>query len=275
VGLIDNKRVIAALSSVALRVVYRDWLFEWANREAREGFSRLLAMKSDKATYFSEATAKWSIEDRHRLVRACIKRMFASNHEMPPLPLDEAELAARAAFDYPYTQHLRSPDKPGVEFVWKVTGVHQIIDADKMAAATRHQRAGLGEYKLNREALKKSVSEALSAEFGEPRNEGGGNWSYSVCIDDSVVATNVDFGARRPTQVRYGHQIRSSQLGGRPGGVLLWAGGICNLLGQSQSEWRYLTDEDVPAAAELLRRVSKEFVEGVPWMLERARSLAR
>jgi hypothetical protein len=250
-----------------LAVAYRDWLLRLARIEADSGCPRLFGMKSDIAMYFADIVADWESERRYHLMCACVKRLCDNNYGFPPVPWTEEEKTAWASWDYPYSLRWRSPGKPHVEITWATSGNRMVIDADKVNAAYRWEQAEFGGVKLNKKLLKTTVREFMQQAFGAPE-VGGPHWQYTSRAPGLMITTNLDFGGRRPSQLRYSQWV--FQMIGERAVHLLDTGGISALLRWPQSEWCYLTDADVPAAADLLVRLCTEFVEAVPGMFQRA-----
>jgi len=258
-----------------LGLACRDWLLGLARVEADSGCPRLFAMKSEIAMYFADTVAHWGTERRYHLMCACIKRLFDNNYGFPSLPWTEEESAAWADWDYPFMGRdlglgaFRSPGKPGAELVWATSGKKRIIDADKVPAVLRWEHLEFGGgFKINKRLLKTTLKQTLHATLGAPEVVGS-LWRYRTTapgLPGLMITTNLDFGGRHPSQLRYSqwlHQIRGQDAAPR---WLLDHGGISALLGWPQTEWCYLTDADVPAAARLLAELSKEFVDAVPGM---------
>ena len=80
----------------------------------------------------------------------------------------------------------------------------------------------------------------------------------------------LNFGGRAPSQsvhFQTGRERAWPQSG--PDRVWLFVhGGISTLLGWPQTEWCYLTNDDIPEAAALLARLCKEFIDAVPGLWE-------
>jgi hypothetical protein len=258
--------VIEVPRAMPLGVAYREWLLGLARVEADAGCPRLFRLKGDVAMYFADVTRDWPTARRHDLMSACVKLICEKNYGYPPIPVSDAEKAADAAFDYPYKLRMRSLGKPGAEIVLS-TGQRVVVDADKADAARRWEAATSGALKFKKKALKDGVREAMRGAFGEPE-VGGPLWGYTSRVGPLVVRTDLDFGGRAPSQMRYSQLI--VQPKGRLNVPLLRHVGICVLLGRPQTEWCYLTDEDIPEATDLLVRLCREFVEAVPGMWERS-----
>jgi hypothetical protein len=141
------------------------------------------------------------------------------------------------------------------------------VDADKVESVRRLDRMELGEFKISRTVLKGAVKGAMLPAFGAPKIAGP-LWQYSTSVDGLTISTRLDFGGRQPSQLRYHQWIHCIKDGMRV--WLLDHGGIGALLGSPRTEWCYLTDGEVPEAAELLVRLCKEFVDAVPGMWERS-----
>ena len=253
----------------------REWLIRLARIEADGGCPRLLGLKSDSATYFADITENWDAERRYHLMCARIKWLFTGNYGYAPIPVTEEEKAAEAVWDYPDFKRghgplgpYRSAGKPGVEFTW-LGGKKSIVDADKVPAINRFVQLECGAFKTDRKLLRSAIKEAMKPTFGSPVVSGTG-WSYSMQIAGLRVMTSLDFGGRKPSQLRYSQSIHQPKVTERDV-CLLSHGGISALLGQPQTEWCYLTDADIPAAADLLVRLCKEFVDAVPDMWKRSR----
>jgi hypothetical protein len=249
-----------------LGIAYREWLLGLARVEADAGCPRLFAMKSDIAMYFADITRDWEPERRYHLMCANIKLLCDKNYGFPPIPLTEGETAAAALFDYPYVLRWRSPSKPHAQITWRTTGVKTVVDADKVDAAYRYEQAMVG-MKLDKKLLKSTLREFMQRDFGRPEVNGPG-WSFTSHVPGLKILTMLDFGGRRPTQLQYSHWVY--RVKGERDIKLMDTGGIDALLGWPQTRWRYLTNEDIPAAADLLVRLCKEFVEAVPGMWERS-----
>jgi hypothetical protein len=254
---------------MSLGLACRDWLLNLARIEAESGCPRLFGMKSEIATYFADISADWEPEQRYHLMSACVKRLFDNNYGFAPIPWTEEEKAAWAFWDYPYLGHWRTPGKPHVEITWASTGNRTVIDANKVNAAYRYEEFEFGKSKLNKKLLKSTVREFMQRTFGAPE-EFGPLWRYRSHAPGLIITTNLDFGGRHPSQLRYSQWIHQIESHGVEPCWVLDHGGISALLGWPQTEWCYLKDADIPAAADLLVRLCKEFVDAVPGMWERS-----
>ena len=259
-----------ALPPPRLGLAYRDWLLTLARSEADNGCVRLFGMKSDIAMYFADIARNWTPDRCYQLMCAGTKLLCERNYGWPPIALTDDEQQAWKSFDYPYKARWRSPEKPGAEITWATSGRRATIDADKVGAAHRWERAMLGKYLIDKKRLKNIIREVMRPIFGAPDEGIGAIWQYTIRLNDMKITTSVDFGGRRPSQVRYGHYV--VQTKDQHSVEILRSGGISALLGWPQTEWSYITEADMPAAAELLARLCREFAEAVPWMAERSSS---
>ena len=256
-----------------LGLAYREWLLGLARVEADEGCPRLFGLKGDMEMYFADITEDWSPERRYHLICARTKWLFTGNYGYPPIPVTEEEKAVDAVWDYPWfgRSHglgpYRSPGRPGAEFTW-VGGKKSIVDADKVRALQRWVRRECGEVRVDKKLLRSAIKTAMKPSFGVPVISGTG-WSYSSQVAGLRVTTSLDFGGRKPSQLRYSHWIHQPKVTERDV-CLMDCGGISALLGWPQTEWNYLTDADIPATAYLLVRLCKEFVDAVPDMWKRS-----
>ena len=256
-----------------LGIAYREWLLDLARVEAGAGCPRLFAMKSEIATYFADIAEDWSPERRHHFLRARIKWLCTDNYGYPAIPVSDGEKAADATWDYPWfgRDHglgpYRSPGRPGAEFTW-VGGKKTVVDADKVRALQRYVGRESGAFKIDRKLLRGAIKEAMKSSFGAPVVSGTG-WQYATQVAGLVVLTNLDFGGRAPSQLRYSQWVQRPKVTER-NVPLLEHGGVDTLLGWPQTEWCYLTDTDIPEAADLLVRLCGEFIEAVPGMWERS-----
>ncbi|MGH7438589.1 MAG: hypothetical protein ACRENE_23115 [Polyangiaceae bacterium] len=256
-----------------LGIAYREWLLELARAEVDAGCPRLFAMKSENATYFADLAEDWGVERRQHFLCARIKWLCTGNYGYPPMPVTEEEKAADAIWDYPWfgRNHglgpYRSPGRAGAEFTW-VGGRKSVVDADKVRALNRFVQREFGAFKIDRKLLRIALKEAMKPAFGAPVISGTG-WSYVSRVAGLRVTTNLDFGGQKPSQLRYSQWVHLPKVTERDVG-LLEHGGIGALLGWPQTEWCYVTNADIPAAAELLVRLCTEFVEAVPGMWERS-----
>jgi len=260
-----------------------------ARIEADTGFPRLSAVKDEAPMYFLETTASWPVEARYRLLCGQIKQRgdystpTASRDGSGVLPKgeltpEEAEVMLSDPFlGWPATALKRNPAKPGV--VVSYPGFNQQIvtkevDADKVNAFKRElQRNTAGGFPLNKKALRAEVTAAMLPRFGKPTKDGGGTWFYKTTLAETVVETCVDFGGRR----QVGYFQRLYELMPRPqqrSEPIFSSNGIRSLLGGGgTTDWRYLTDGDIPATAQMIARLCWEFVEAVPGIIERARQI--
>jgi hypothetical protein len=248
-------------------LAYRDWLLRLAHLEASEGCPRLFAMKSDVAMYFADTVAKWGSIDRYALMCACIKNLFEGNYGYPTTRWSDAERAAFSEWDFPYFGHWRTPGKAHVEITWASSGSRSVVDANKVKAAHRRDRAEHGP-KVNGELLRAAIRDVMTDCYGVPHIVGP-LWSFTRLANGLTIKTHLDFGVRRPGQFRYWQSV--SEAHGDRGRILLPSAGICSLLGWPRSEWCFLTDADVPMAAALLFRLCNEFVDALPWIVEHSR----
>jgi hypothetical protein len=240
-----------------------------ARVEAEAGCPRLFALKSKIAMYFADVTADWDAARRYHLMCERVKWLYASNYGLPPLPLTEEERMAGRQWDYPWfglkpTRH--TPGKPGAEFTW-AGGKKEIVDAEKVGYLQRYVRSELGELKVDKRLLRKTIKEAMTLRFGKPI-AGTDNWKHEVQSSGLNITTALDYGGRRPSQIQYRQAVELTR-----GGRQVWLldhGGVDALIGWPQTIWCYLTNEDIPAAAGLLARVCAEFVDAVPMMWERS-----
>ncbi len=255
-----------------LGYVYRDWLLEMAMKEAEEGCPRVFRMKSNNAMYFIDLTRDWSMPQRRELLCARVKWLFNKNYGYAQSALTETERTADNYWDYPfYGRDLglgpyRSPGKAGVE-IDRPSGKRIIVDADKVEAVRRLDRMDLGEFKIDKKQLKSAVKDAMLPVLGTPQIMGP-LWQYTTTVNGLIVSTRLDFGGRQPSQLRYHQWIHCISDGKRV--WLLDHAGIGALLGSPDTEWRYLTDADIPEAANLLIQVCREFIEAVPGMWARS-----
>ena len=259
--------MIRVTRAIPLGIAYRDWLLRLARIEADSGCPRLFGMKSDIAMYFADIAKDWDPERRYQLMCAEVKLLCDKNYGYPPIPLTEGEKAASAEFDYPYKIRWLSPGKPSVEITWATTGKKDIIDANKVDAAYRLEQATLDSLKLDKKLLKSTVREFMHRAFGTPEVEGP-MWRYTSHAPGLKIITNLDFGGRRPSQLRYNHWVLQAK--GDRAVHLMDAGGVSALLGWPQTEWCYLTNADIPSAAGLLVQLCKEFVDAVPGMWQQS-----
>jgi hypothetical protein len=202
------------------------------------------------------------------LLQGSIKLLWLKNYNVGDFELNAAERAARDAFDYPYSGRWSPTGGPAVAFTW-TTGGTQLIAAHKLGAAQRYDRLYSTGYKLNRRGLHSAIRAAMLRRFGKAESIGG-IWTYLTRHSGLVVETSVDY-ATRIAQFRYWHRVFEEKDEGRLGSLLLKAAGVSALLGWPQSEWNFVTDEDVPETAALIARVSTEFVDAVPALAEAAR----
>jgi hypothetical protein len=264
--------VIRVPWAMPLGIAYREWLLELAKAEAEAGCPRLFAMKSDNAMYFADLTKDWSGPQRRDLLCARVKWLFNKNYGYAQSELTDAERTTDSHWDYPFFGRnlglgaFRSPGKAAVEIA-RPSGRQTVVDADKVEAVRRLDRLELGEFKIDRKRLRQAIKDAMRPAFGVPEAVGAG-WRYRAVVAGLEVATNLDFRGRAPSQFRYSQWIHLQN--GQKREWLLDHGGISTLLGWPQTEWRYLTDADIPSAAELLVRLCTEFVEGVSGMWERS-----
>ncbi len=259
--------------AMPLGIACRDWIFSLARAEADKGCPRLFGMKSDMMMYFADITENWEPEQRYQLMCACVKRLFDNNYGYPPIPWTEEEKATWARWDYPWFGRdyglgaYRSPGRPGADFTW-IGGKKSIVDADKVRSLHRWLRRECGEVRVDKKLLRSAIKEAMKPTLGSPVINGTG-WSYISQVAGLRVTTNLDFGGRKPSQLRYSQWIHQPKVTERNVWLLEHAG-ISALLGWPQTEWNYLTDADIPEAAELLARLCKEFVDAVPGIWEKS-----
>jgi hypothetical protein len=251
-----------------LGVAYRDWLLSLTRMEADTGCPRLFGLKSQIAMYFADIARDMPTEQRFNLMSAGVKILCQQNYGYPAVPLTDQERAAWAVFDYPLLGRFRTASKPAAEITWATSGRRQVVDADKAAAVLRWEQLEFGgAFKVDKTLLKTTIKGSMRPTFGVPQMVGP-TWQYKTFVPGLMITTNLDFGGRRPSQLRYDQCVSiMSETGALQ---LLDHGGVSALLGWPQTEWSYLTDADAPAAAALLARLCTEFVEAVPTMFERS-----
>jgi hypothetical protein len=141
--------VIRTPSALPLGLAYREWLLGLARAEADAGCPRLFAMKSEITMYFGDLVANWSAERRYQLMSARTKKLCTGNYGYPAVPVTEEEKLAGAMWDYPFLGRdlglgpFRSPTKASVEITW-TSGERGLVDADKLGAVLRWEKAQLG-----------------------------------------------------------------------------------------------------------------------------------
>jgi hypothetical protein len=233
-----------------LRFAYRDWLFNLARQEAESGCPRLRATKSEMAMYFTDLTERWGAEARYNLMCARIKWLFARNYGYPPIPVTEQETAAEAQWT-PWSQAVSRSTRP-----WNPSA------AEIRRAVERHKEEERGAYNIDKPALKKALSRSMTARFG--KGSGIGAAWYTTQIGDLTVTTQLDFSVRRD-QFEYLQHVKT-----RKQDLVLRHGGVLTLLGWPQTRWGRLTNDDIPATAELVPRLCAEFIDAVPEMWDRS-----
>ena len=180
----------------------------------------------------------------------------------PLCPVTDEEKAARARWDYPwFGRPVRTQGKTGADFIW-LGGRKETVDAEKVGALQRYIRSQLGEFRIDKKLLKKQMREAMCARFGKPVE--GDGWLHAVKIKVLEVKTMIDFGGPHGNQLEYDQRVYLVR--GEKRVWLLEYGGVGALLGWPQTIWCYLTNNEIPAAAELLVRLCSEFVDALPEM---------
>jgi hypothetical protein len=122
-------------------------------------------------------------------------------------------------------------------------------------AIERNQQEQLGANKIDKQLLRRSLKQAMRGRFGVPSSGS----HYATKVEDVVVWTDFDFGVRWGAQFGYSQTIATQQLD-----KLLGHGGILALLGWPQTRWDRLTNDNIPATADLVARLCGEFVDAVP-----------
>src|SRR5262249_16798838 len=154
-----------------------EYLLSLARQEADADCERLFAFKGELPMYFADVTATWQKNDRYRLMCALIKHRLSQDVGTEESLLTQEETVARALFDWPITTNWRTPGKMGVVHIGAITGKAWELDAEKLELVRRGEKSLLGQYKLDRNGLKREIRAAMKPVFGEPQKSAG-IWKY-------------------------------------------------------------------------------------------------
>lgn len=120
---------------------------------------------------------------------------------------------------------------------------------------------------LDKKLLRRKVKEACSPYLGKLVRNSSSVLYYETCIQDFMVFTEIDFGGW--TQLRYSHSVQyddgSSQMRQR---VIMTD--FLRWLGLGETAWEFMTDEDIPTAANVLGELCSNFMEGIEQIISNA-----
>jgi hypothetical protein len=245
-----NGGAVKPLTPERMVTAYGDWLLDEAAREAESGCARMRRVRDRFTAYFLEQTEGWPAGEVATLLRARIKV-----NRKASLTQDEKRLAA--AIEWPVV----SPDAMGrTKVVWQL-----------------NRGIATGEFKIDRNALRREVRAHLDGRFGKPVQPSG-TVRYLTAVGDVLVCTDVDYPTKLG-QLRYWQSVfpkADTQRGVSAGyfdSKLLLHTSFYHVAGlHMDTTWSCLTNEEIPAAAETLADLCSGFIEELPKIIDAARA---
>jgi hypothetical protein len=231
----------------AIRRAYLEWLLAEAEREVASGCARIRLAANSWSVFFLERTKNWPPEQQLAALRGQIK--WRGQPGLPPVELTAEERSAHARLNWRF--HSQDP-----------------------AVLEMNGRAILkGEFKIDRRALRRAVLDRLMPLV--PIRDGGDlkciNHADAFTVFSDITLTG------RLYQMIYDQRIVRGVVTHEVGLVsdlnVLRSHSLMSLFGDGATCWQFLTNDMVPAAAEVVVQLCKDFIEAVPGILERAKSL--
>ncbi len=226
------------LDPLQIALGYRRWLVTQAREEASSNCPRMRGVLDDRPMFFLELTDNWPNERRFALMRACIKHRERIHLSREALTSEEAALFER--FSQPTWSR------------W----------------AEMSTRVANGEFQLDRKALRSAVRTRLGSLLG--RDYAKGCLRFVSHLRDVTVYTDVTIGGRGLAQLGYEQMVVAGRVDEHVGlvaeSMILRSASFMEILG-SITQWKYLTNEDVPRAVDLLANLCAEFIDAIPGMV--------
>jgi hypothetical protein len=238
-------------SNTAIKIAFVHWAIRQAEQEVDQNFARLRAVPHDLPISLLELIEGWSKADQLTMLQAQIKKC-----QNPGRQREEQRL-----FDYTDRE------------AW---ALEQFSYPLNVSPAAREMRGRAGASSLPKGLLKRAMTSRMRSLFGRPVDDRGGEVTYLTHVGGATIYTDLDFGSRL-CQVRYTQRLLprvcDSAISLVTGDLALFSVSLMTLAGSGDTKWSYLTQDDIPDAAELLGHVCMQFVDAVPAIVDEARSI--
>jgi hypothetical protein len=208
---------------------YYRWALQDARRELAQNFATIRAIPNLKTRWFLQFAQNLSAADVATFCEALVRRAHAKAAQFLGEPPSGRESALLDRF------------------------LHQPRDSHPRQLAPA---AGA----ISKAQLRKLLRAALAPHLGAADNARAAEWSYAFPCGSWTIRTNLDTGGSR--QFGYWHTIEAHEQ-------VLLADQISFLgwLGLSSTDWRYLTEPEVPPAVDALVALCRRFLGAAPELL--------
>jgi hypothetical protein len=220
-------------------VRYYHWALEDAQREVREGFPFLKAIKDETSFRFLEIMETFQPKDQVLFALVLVKRAHPTAIEI----LGEYQTTEEKALINSYLNLMRVP-------------AHAVLEIQQQIQLGNAQWANTRTLTAN---LKKELSNVFDT---SPEKFPGQSWWYKTPIGGWRVRTMVGIGKFGHNILHYHHRLDVVN-------EMEWGGWISLLswLGIGLTQWDLLTEPDIPTAAQTLAKLCKHFLQAMPSLL--------